>query len=176
MIAVFGAHGTISDVDDFLADLSVFSKKENQIIQAFDAEVVFGSDHLISATKHAQRAFKQGTNATNSLPLEILLYAAGERQIQKAIKKIGVKRGKQKIAFVLIDSKKNAGGKQRYNAIITDLLRLFHLVRDDDVLDGSIDTLHRFGIKDLEIHTIPERKYGDLILEKIALVDVIKKC
>lgn len=176
MILVFGARGTISDIDDFLSRLLIFSKNKELVVQAFDAEVVFGSDHLISATKHAQRAFRQGMNATNSLPLEILLYAAGERQIHKAIKKIGIKLGKQKIAFVLIDEKKRTVNKTKCDAVIDSLLGSFHLIRDDKVLEGDIDTLRRFGIKDLEIRTIPENKFGELILEKVAMVDVIKKC
>jgi KEOPS complex subunit Cgi121 len=176
MIMVFGARGTISDIDVFLSRLLIFSKNEDLVMQAFDAEVVFGSDHLISATEHAQRAFQQGTNATNSLQLEILLYAAGERQIHRAIKKIGVKSGKQMIAFVLIDEKKRTLNKTRYDAVIIRLLCSFHLTRDDKVLEGNRDTLRRFGINDLEIRTVPKSKFGDLILEKVAMVDVVKKC
>ena len=43
-----------------------------------------------------------------------------------------------------------------------------------EVLKGDIDTLHRFGISDKELVSVPEEHYGDLILEKIALVDIIK--
>ena len=60
MIIVIGARGTINDIDLFVERLVVFSKKENLVIQVFDATVVYGKDHLISATTHAQRAFKQG--------------------------------------------------------------------------------------------------------------------
>jgi KEOPS complex subunit Cgi121 len=174
MITVFGAQGTITDIDLFLSKLQTFSQNECLVIQAFDAQVVYGADHLITATKHAQRAFYQKTNATNSLLLEILLYAAGERQIHKAIKKIGVKQGKQHIAFVLIDDRKRNSDKKTYDLVISKLLRVFHLTRDDNVLDGDRDTLKRFGVTDKEIRTVPESKYCDLILEKVAMVDVIK--
>ena len=49
-----------------------------------------------------------------------------------------------------------------------------NLKRDDKVLEGDVDTLKRFGITEDELSTIPESKYGDLLLEKVALVDIIK--
>jgi KEOPS complex subunit Cgi121 len=174
MITIIGAQGTITDIDVFLSKLQEFSADENLIIQAFDAQVVYGVDHLLSAIQHAQRAFYHGTNATNSLPLEILLYAAGERQIHKAIKKLGVKQGKQQIAFILVDERKRNMNAKTDDDVIKRLLRLFHLTHDDTILEGNRDTLKRFGITDQEIRTLPENKYGDLILEKVAMVDIIK--
>ena len=174
MMVVIGAYGTIKNVDSFVKRLLRFSKEENLVIQAFDATVVYGKDHLISATIHAQRAFEQRTNATNSLALEILLYAAGERQIQKAIKKIGVKKGKQQIAFVFVNEMMQKKNKCIDEAVIKKLLRLFHLTSDDNVLKGNRNVLKRFGITDQELSTIHMSNYGDLILEKVALVDIIK--
>jgi KEOPS complex subunit Cgi121 len=172
MIMVIGTRGTIKDVDVFVSQLAAFSKKENLVIQALDASAVYNKDHLVSATHHALRAFEQKTNATNTLALEILLYAAGERQIQKAIKKIGVKKGKQTIAFVLVDPVKRR--QEQRKRVVQQLLQQFHLTSDDAVLEGDRTTLKKLGITDREIATVPEEKYGDLILEKIALVDVIK--
>jgi KEOPS complex subunit Cgi121 len=174
MITVLSTNGTIKDVDSFVQQLLLFSKEENLVIQAFDARIIYGKDHLISATAHAKRAFLQGTNATNSLALEILLYAAGERQIQKAIKKMGVKKGEQQIAFLLTDSTNQVKNRNIDKAVIQRLLKTFQLTIDENVIKGDRSTLKRFGITDEELSTIREEKYGDLILEKIALVDVIK--
>jgi KEOPS complex subunit Cgi121 len=174
MITIVGAQGTLNDIDLFLADLLSFSKKENIVIQALDADLVYGKDHLISAASHAIRACEQKTNATNSLALEILLYAAGERQIQKAIKKIGVKKGKQGIAFVLVDEAKRPSDRKTYDAVVNRLLKTFHFKRDDKILEGDINTLKRFGITAQELRTVPENKYADMILEKIAMIDIIK--
>ncbi|DAC72863.1 MAG TPA: hypothetical protein DSN98_03045 [Thermoplasmata archaeon] len=174
MITIIGTNGTIKNIDEFVQQLLLFSKKENLVLQAFDAAAIYGKDHLISATTHAQRAFEQKTNATNSLALEILLYAAGERQIHKAIKKIGIRKGKQNIAFVIVDELKRKADGKTYDTVIDKLLKEFHLTRDDKVLEGDRDTLSRFGLTDHEIRTMPESKYNDLILEKVAMVDVIK--
>jgi len=174
MITVLGAHGTINNIDLFVQQLLAFSKEEDLVIQAFDARVIFGKDHLFSATTHAKRAFQQGTNATNSLALEILLYAAGERQIQKAIKKIGVKKGKQQIVFIVTDSVNQKRKGNLDSGVIHRLLKTFHLTVAEEALKGDRDTLKRFGIPDHELSTVAEEKYGELILEKVALVDVIK--
>jgi KEOPS complex subunit Cgi121 len=174
MIEIVGARGTIKDIDVFLQKLLEFATKEQIVIQAVNAKVVYGKEHLVSAVDHALRAFAQETNSTNSLALEILLYAAGERQIQKAIKKMGVKIGRQPIAFVIVDTMKRRRNRKAYDSIIDRLLDTFHMKFDETVLEGNRDTLKDFGIKNHEIRTVPAQKYGDLILEKVAMVDVLK--
>ncbi len=175
MILIVGAQGWIENVESLILQVLSFSKKENLVVQAFDATAIYSTDHLISATEHARRAFQQGTNATNSLALEILLYAAGERQIEKALKKIGIKKGQQKIAFVLTDALNGKKSASIGEAMKKKLLRTLHLQSDTTVIRGNGETLKRFGITEKELSTIPESHYGDLILEKIALVDIIKK-
>lgn len=170
MIKVIGAKGKIIDVDDFLEKISIFSKKNNVIIQTFDADLVFGKNHIFSAVDHALRAIERKTNTTNSLEKEILLYASGERQIKLAIQKIGVKLKNEKMVFVFVNNKK----KEISNIILKDFLDMLCLVRNDNVIEGDEKTLIRFGIKENEIKTVMNNKYADLILEKVALVDIIK--
>jgi KEOPS complex subunit Cgi121 len=174
MMILLNTHGSIKNVESFMQQLLFFSTEEQCMIQAFDARLIYGMDHLISAVMHAKRAFQQGTNATNSLALEILLYAAGERQIKKAIKKMGIKKGQQQIIFLLTDSADKKGEKFSEKQLIQRLLALFQLTRDEKMPKGNKETLKRFGITDKELSTVPEEKYGDLILERVAMVDVIK--
>jgi KEOPS complex subunit Cgi121 len=174
MIKVIGARGSIPDVEIFLKQLMEFATKEHLVIQVLNAEMVYGKEHIVSAATHALRSWEQRTNATNSLALETMLYAAGERQIQKAIKKMGIKKGRQAIAFVLIDKEKQKRNRKAYDRIIDKLLDTFHLKCDDIVLEGNIGTLKHFGITAEELRTVPKTRYGDLILERVAMVDVIK--
>ena len=58
--------------------------------------------------------------------------------------------------------------------LIDEVLGSFSLAWDDSVLEGDIDTLRKFGIKENEIKTVTKAKYGHLILEKVAVVDIIK--
>ncbi|MEM0467277.1 MAG: KEOPS complex subunit Cgi121 [Candidatus Thermoplasmatota archaeon] len=172
MISIIGARGSISSVDHFLKKLERLSVKEQIIVQVFDADFVYGKKHLKSAALHALRAFKQKTQSTNSLAKEILLYAAGERQIKKAINKLGLKKTTKNIAFVFI----NIESKKSYemHRFIQAFLKDHNFQHDDKVLEGDYDTLKRFGITDTEIQTVSQEKYGDLILERVALVDIIK--
>jgi KEOPS complex subunit Cgi121 len=172
MIEIIGSKGNIQDIDLFFKQLLNLSKKYEIIIQAIDADIVYGKNHLISASKHAIRAFNQSRNSTNSFEMEILLYASGERQIKRAIQKVGIKKGKVNIALVFVD-KVQGNGKISDNAI-AEILKILKLIRDDKVLEGDVNTLRRFGIAQKELITIPESKHGDLILEKVAMVDVIK--
>ncbi|MBN1861257.1 MAG: hypothetical protein JW840_07335 [Candidatus Thermoplasmatota archaeon] len=175
MIVVFGAQGIIKDVEAFIRQVLQFSNEERVVLQVMDATMVYSKDHLLSATLHATRACEKGTNATGTLGLEILLYAAGERQIDKAIQKMGVKKGKQKIAVVLTDMLGQNTKGNRAERIRKIFLTTFHLTADDSVLAGDKQTLKRFGITEKELSTIPEDRYGDLILEKVAFVDIMKK-
>jgi KEOPS complex subunit Cgi121 len=168
MITVIGSRGTIKDIDGFLQKMNSFSQDNNVVIQAFNADLTYGKNHLVSAVDHAVRAMERKTNTTNSLAMEILLYAAGERQLKLAIPKMGVKKGDANIAFVVVDDKK------RDEKSIDELLKELSLERDDKVLEGNEDTLKSFGLNDQAIKTVTKDKYGDLILEKVAMVDIIK--
>ena len=99
--------------------------------------------------------------------MEILLYASGERQLKLAIPKIGIKKDHADIAFIFI-------GNKISDKLIGELLQELSLKRDDKVLEGNINTLKKFGLKEREIKTVSKDKYESLILEKIALVDIIK--
>ena len=170
MIKIVGSKGNIKDVDDFLKKVGSFTSKNSLIIQVFNADMIYGKNHIISAVEHAKRAMKRKTNTTNSLEKEILLYASGERQLKLAIPKMGIKVGKGNVALVIMSEAKSKILEQ----ISNDLLTLLTLKRDDKVLEGNEDTLRKFGINETEVKTVKKAKYGDLILEKVAMVDIIK--
>jgi len=170
MIKIIGAKGNIKDIDVFLKKIEDFANKNNLVIQSFNADMIYGEDHIISAVEHATRAIERKTNTTNSLEKEILLYAAGERQLKLAIPKMGIKEGDGNIALVLVNNSNNYIPEK----INTDLLKLLNLKKDDYVLIGTKDTLEKFGITYDEIRTVTKEKYGHIILERVALVDIIK--
>ena len=45
---------------------------------------------------------------------------------------------------------------------------------DDKVLEGNKETLIKFGIEENEIETVTKEKYSYIILEKVAMVDILK--
>ena len=169
MLRIIGAKGKIDNIDKFLKKIRQFSVENNLIIQIFNADLIYGKNHLVSAVKHAERAFNTNTNVTNSIEMEILLYASGERQIKLAIPKMGVKIGNSKVALVIFKDKDLIE-----NSTIDNLIKFIAFRRDDSVLEGNKNKIINFGITEEEIVTVSECKYGDLILEKVAMVDVIK--
>ena len=169
MIKIIGAKGLISNVDDFLMKISKFAKDNKITIQAFNADVIYDKNHLISAFEHAKRAMDRKTNTTNSLEMEILLYSSGERQLKLAIPKMGIKKNTKKIAFILISKKDYIS-----NYLIQKLLNHLSLRRCDDVLNIDGKNIKKFGINEKEIKTVSTDNYEKLIIEKVALVDIIK--
>ena len=170
---IVSAQGTIQDIDSFLQQVLSFSQENKIVIQAFNADVIYGKNHLASAVEHAVRAMKRKTNTTNSLAMEILLYASGERQLKLAIPKMGVKSGNGNVAFVFVDDRKETDGKIS-DKLVDEFLKKLSLVRNDKALEGNKDTLRKFGVNEDEIKTVTKAKYGHLILEKVAMVDIIK--
>ena len=167
MLKIVGAKGQIKDVDLFLEQVISFAQEKNIVIQMLNADMIFGKNHLISAVEHAKRAISQKNNTTNSLSMEILLYASGERQLKLAIPKMGVKQGKSNVAFVF-------AGEKILDSMVNDLLKKVSLNHDDRVLEGDVNALERFGINKKALATVTEDKYEELILEKVAMVDIIK--
>jgi KEOPS complex subunit Cgi121 len=170
MIKIIGAKGNIKDIDVFLKKVEDFSNKNNITIQSFNADLIFGKDHIISAVEHAKRSIERKTNTTNSLEKEILLYTSGDRQLKLAIPKMGVKKGRANIAFVFVNNENS----EISNKITNDFLNSLNLKGDDNVLEGNRETLRKFGIKDNEIETVTKEKFGFIILEKVAMVDILK--
>jgi len=167
MTKIVGAKGNIQDIDSFLKKIKSISQQYNLVIQVFNADMIYDKIHLISAVEHANRAIEQKTDTTNSLEMEILLYASGERQLKLAIPKMGVKKGRGNIAMVFTSGKIS-------DIIIEQILNELDLKRDDKLLEGDINTLKKFGLNNKEIETVNPDKYGHLILERIAMVDIIK--
>jgi KEOPS complex subunit Cgi121 len=101
--------GTVSvaDVDAFVAALP--GEAYDCAVQAFDAAYVADRGHLEAAVAHANRAFERGENVASDRAVEILLYAAGRRQIRQALE-MGVGEGEQDVVVVVDGGADGAGG------------------------------------------------------------------
>ncbi|UCE81224.1 MAG: hypothetical protein JSV94_02020 [Methanobacteriota archaeon] len=127
-----------------------------------DGEMVFGLDHIASAAFHARRAMDEGRNSSKSYSMETLLYASGERQLSSAIAKMSVSDKTSSVAIVLL-SEAGLDGHEGW-----DVLSTFTTA-------PRTERLIRFGITKEELKTVPPEKRVDLVLEKVAAVDLIKR-
>ncbi len=132
-------------------------------VQLLDARLVCGHDHLVSAAEHAERAMREGTNVARSLAVEFMLYASGERQIADALTKMGIREDTTGFAIAIF------GGEAA-----EEVLRSLALTRDDSVLEPSRAKLDAFGITRAELDSVPEHRQSDLVLERVALIDLRK--
>ncbi|WP_019176553.1 KEOPS complex subunit Cgi121 [Methanomassiliicoccus luminyensis] len=159
-VVILGVRGQVEDAEALVKRLQGLEKGEGL---ALNADMVCGKDHLRSAVMHASRAFERGDNVCSSVPVETMLYASGERQISKAVKKMGVKVGDERVALVLFDVDD-----------VSSLLASCRFARDDDVLEPSAEKAVRFGIAPDEIKAVPPDMVEDLVLERVAFVGILK--
>jgi len=155
---------TIDDLDDFLAEIEAISEATGAAIQCVDADYVAGDRHLRRAVELAARAREQGTAVAREPAVEILLYAAGRRQINQALE-MGVSEGKAGVVAV-VSGGDEAAAEQRVREL------LGATGADEGVPSGDADTIKTFfDIGDAEMAVVD----GDLeaiVLERVALLDV----
>jgi Uncharacterized conserved protein len=122
-----------------------------------DPDMVCGKDHLSSAVMHAERAFRNGTNRSKNILTETILYAAGERQISKALDKMRPKEGCKGMAAIIFD-------------IDTVALDTIGMKRHDELLDPSEEKARNLGVELYEGVSVE-----DAVLEHVALLDLMKQ-
>ncbi len=166
-IAIAGfRNAEIENINDFF---NLVRKKTADVeIQIFDANLIADWEHLYFAALNALNAFESELNISNSLAMETLLYASAQRQIDKAIDLLGIKRESSQIAVIII-----AKTLKEANSALETVSKLVSGERDDSVLeliDGKIEGIRKlFDISDLEVESKLKRKG----LEKEALVDLV---
>ena len=124
--------------------------------------MVFGADHLRSALYHARRATAEGRNVSDSIAMETLLYASGERQLGSAIKKMAAGGSDQELVVAKLTGS-GFGPEPGW----TELQAV-----DEDV---SVERLTRFGLSPEELGTVRKGRPADLVLERVAAVDILKR-
>ena len=162
-IAIMGARGSLGDVSGFLAKVSQLETRHSATIQFFRADRVFGAEHLLSATEKACRAIQNGTAMSKTLGMEIMLYAAGERQTSEALRKLGIFDGVTEMGAVVV-------GKAPPDAIIKEL----GMKRDDSVLEPAGKDISIFGMTREEMSLASGETAMDLVLERVALSEVMR--
>lgn len=161
-ITVAGVRGPLR-----LEDALFVAHKANRIgtLQLLRADRVMGIDHLRSAAMHAARAFREGRNQAQSLDVEFLRYVAGERQIKHAIAKMGLPDPADAAVVVGL-------GAHRKDAVAY-FVDTLGLKEDDALIDADPAALDHFVTAAALAATPPER-HLDLVLEKVAEVDMLK--
>ena len=173
-IAIIGfSNVKLENINTFLEQF----RKENKgaPIQFFDARHVAGPQHLYFAALNALNAFEKKTNISNNLEVEALLYASAQRQIQKAVKTMGIKQDSTEVAALIMaeDGNKKSG----YLRIVSENVPG---ERNDSVLELTNKKIEKikklFNISDTEFEAklkkegLEKEALTDLVIERMALL------
>jgi KEOPS complex subunit Cgi121 len=157
----------VENCDLFLPALRKIAQDNNTTIICFDADSIAGRKHADAAIRHALRSFHEGAPIANALEMEALLYASGSRQCSVATA-FGIHTGVNR-AYVCCCPRCER---------VWDALSPF--VKWIDVGWEGIDPEKRcrlkalFSISDEEIAAAGELRFADLVLERVALLEVYR--
>jgi KEOPS complex subunit Cgi121 len=154
---------TVDDVGAFVARLDEIGEAHDATIQAFDARYVVDRAHLERAVDLATRAHERGEGIADDFGVEILLYAAGRRQINQALT-MGVSEGDCPVVVVVV------GGDE--TAAATDLTDLLDPVETLGEYDPD-RVRSFFDVTEAEL-AATEGTLADAVRERVALLPVEK--
>jgi tRNA threonylcarbamoyladenosine modification (KEOPS) complex Cgi121 subunit len=163
----------IKDTAEFLQTIRK-RQQQNTTIQFFNAELVATWQHLYFAALNALTAFRNESNISKNLAIEILLYASAQRQIRKAIALLGVKHDSTNIAMVIISENPNS-----IKSLLQRVTKQINAELDETVLTLSKRKVERlcnaFNISNIELETVTKKgdtqqAIVDLVIEKMALL------
>jgi KEOPS complex subunit Cgi121 len=89
-----------ASVETFIKTLEKIGARYNVTCQAFDARYIVSARHLEQALKLADRARARGNGIARDRGVEVLLYAAGRRQIDQALE-LGIGQGETPVVVLL---------------------------------------------------------------------------
>lgn len=161
----------IPNLSDFLKSVNSIASENEVVIQGLNSDLIAGERHLHFAVGKALRAVAAGRNIAKDPGIEIMRYAAGERQIERSFS-IGLREGENNAVFVLL-------GKTDSLMLVISVMRKLiegkpcsELLAYSDSKREGIRSL--FGITDAEIEASGEEYVPELVIERVALADLTK--
>lgn len=151
------------DVPGLVRALRAVGAEGDGLVMLFDARAIAGEAHLLSAWAHLGRARSRGAGRLRDRGAELALYVAGDDQLPRALKKVGVAPDTE--TFVLVAERPRE---------LEQLLTTFGLVADPSVYPRPPDeaTLDRLGIGPAERAAVPRTAWDGLVLERVALLEL----
>ncbi|MFB6107161.1 MAG: KEOPS complex subunit Cgi121 [Halobacteriaceae archaeon] len=167
---------SVADTDAFVAALQAVGDDHGCAVQALDARLVAGRDHLEAAVEHARRSFVRGENVARDPAVEVLLYAAGRRQITRALE-LGVSEGETP-AVVVVDALRHYGdaaGDGGDEDAAAQAVRDLGALTPASALDRTDEAAVRavFDVSERE-RAATAASLSALVCERVALLDVEK--
>lgn len=177
---LIAGEATIDDLDAFLQSIEEIATRTETVIQAVDARYVTSEEHLRRAVELAERAIDREEAIARDPAVEILLYAAGRRQITDALE-MGVSEAEdpQPIVFVLVEkpkSESSSGPETTADGGVNAAIDALESLCDPADVIGSYDAAlvdRFFSIEDTELDLVDGDRDA-IVRERVALLDVSK--
>jgi len=154
----------ISDVGVFLNKIR--KEVSDCQVQLFDAKMIAGIEHLYFAVLNALKAIASGNKISESPAMEILLYASGQHQIDKAIRMLGVKQHSSQIVVVILSEE-----REKLKSAIQKISSLIRGEECDEIIDLTDEKFQiiksAFKISDAELEAALRKS------EKEALTSIL---
>ena len=166
----------IDDVGAFVETLGAIGDRHGATVQAFDARYVVDRAHLELAVELATRAHARSDTIAEDFGVEILLYAAGRRQINRALT-MGVSGGDCPVVVVVTDPETDSshvrnGGGDGIKAAANDGRE--QLTAGSTLGDYDEDRVRAFfDVTDTEL-AATAGGLSDAVRERVALLPVEK--
>jgi KEOPS complex subunit Cgi121 len=152
---------------------SIKDQVKDCCVQLFDPNLVAGFDHLYFAALNALKAFKIGKNISKDLSVEILLYASGQHQINKAIQLLGVKPSSREVVVLIL-----AATREKDLKALDKIFNMIQGERCDEIIDMTEKKIPKiksaFNIQDAEVKAIlresEKQAVSSLLIERVALL------
>lgn len=161
----------VLNLPTFLKQVNSMALEHEITIQGLNSDLIAGEKHFHFAVEKALRAVAAGKNVAKDPGVEIMRYAAGERQIGKSFS-IGLHEGENNVVFILLGKRDNVfSALSEMKQLITEKACSEMLSYSESKREGIISF---FGITAAEIEAAGEEKIPELVLERVALADFSK--
>ncbi len=158
---------TVNDRDECLKVIQEIGRHHSISIVCFDADMLAGRVHADTAIQHARRSISSPKPISNSFEMEALLFAAGSRQCSVAAE-FGIHKGENKMYVCLYPPKEDAW------MALADQMLFVSDTWDDWTPQKVTRLMSLFNITQDELETVGPCHLIDLILERIALLEVCR--
>lgn len=161
LMRIIDGHAKIETPDQFVNEIGQISDETGSTIQFFDADYVAGERHLQRAIELAGRAIDRGTTIARDPAVEWLLYAAGRRQINRALE-MGVSEGSVAVVGVV-----DGGDEAKAVEAVEKLLASTEATEWGD--SGTLREFFEIGEEEL---AVVDGNLESVVLERVALLTV----
>jgi KEOPS complex subunit Cgi121 len=158
----------IKDKKQFLLAVKNLEAKTGCLALVIDADIVVSEKHIYFAVEKAMQAFSEGKNIAKDVGMEILRYACGERQIERALSK-GFTDSTERIALILM-ANQSADWHWPEPSELSEVI----------ITDGNGCKFKPEGVRVVfnitpeELEAVTEAKLPDLVLERVALTETFR--